>query len=426
MTNNPPTESLDRPTWHVRPDRGWMNDPNGLAHADGRYHVFFQYNPDSVHHGLIHWGHWSSPDLLNWQEDPIALYPRPGRPDSFGCWSGSAVVDGGVPTAVYSGVTDGSGASSVMLARSDSTWKEWVQDDEPVVPMPDLPGVSAVRDPFLFNFDGHRWAIQGAGEAQGEPRVLLWQCDDMNDWQFRGTFADTSDKVLRETVEANIWECPNLIQFGSRWALFLSVWRWIDGTHSLVGVRWVLGDITPEGDGLRFTGDTGGVLDEGPAFYAPQLLDDNSDPDEPRVLMWGWAWELDRTDEELERQGWSGILTCPREVGVSYDQIVIRPAKELEALRGESFDGQTPFRVASFEILAAQGGSLLLHDEETTAVTSWPPGSRILVDGSLVEVFSPSGSCLTTRAYPGETGRWSVTGTGQQVVKLVAPPKVVQ
>lgn len=417
--------SLDRPTWHIRPERGWLNDPNGLAHADGRYHVFFQYNPESPFHNAIHWGHWSSANLLNWDEEPIALFPRQGRPDSFGCWSGCATVDAGVPTAVYSGVRDGSGASEVVLARSDSTWREWTQDEEPVVPMPEIPGVTAVRDPFLFNFDGHRWAVQGAGDPDDKPCILLWQCDDLGDWQYRGVFADSSDPVLAEVADANIWECPNLIQYNTRWALFVSVWRWADGTHQLVGVRWILGDVSPdENGGLRFTGETGGVLDEGPAFYAPQLLDDRDDPDEPRVLMWGWAWELDRTDEQLEQQGWSGVLTSPREVGLSYDQIVVRPVPELNALRGETFDGAVPFREQSFEILAREGGSLLLHDDTTMAVASWPPGSRILVDGSLVEVFTPAGGCLTTRAYPGETGRWSVTGTGQMVVRLgpVAQP----
>jgi len=27
---------------HIRPPRGWLNDPNGLSKVDGTYHVSFQ------------------------------------------------------------------------------------------------------------------------------------------------------------------------------------------------------------------------------------------------------------------------------------------------------------------------------------------------------------------------------------------------
>src|SRR3954471_10125036 len=75
------------PRLHGRPDRGWVNDPNGCAHVDGRWHVFFQHNPAGPLHDAICWGHISSTDLVRWREEPIALVPRPGELDRFGCWS---------------------------------------------------------------------------------------------------------------------------------------------------------------------------------------------------------------------------------------------------------------------------------------------------------------------------------------------------
>jgi beta-fructofuranosidase len=30
------------PALHGRPAAGWLNDPNGCAYVDQRYHVFFQ------------------------------------------------------------------------------------------------------------------------------------------------------------------------------------------------------------------------------------------------------------------------------------------------------------------------------------------------------------------------------------------------
>ena len=44
------------PFLHRVPARGWINDPNGLSHIDGRYHVFFQYNPKSARPRRHHLG----------------------------------------------------------------------------------------------------------------------------------------------------------------------------------------------------------------------------------------------------------------------------------------------------------------------------------------------------------------------------------
>ena len=89
------------PGLHIRPARGWLNDPNGVCRIDGRYHVFFQFNPAAPVHSDVHWGHVSSTDLFTWTEEPIALRPRPGTVDAAGCWSGCVVDDDGVPTALY-------------------------------------------------------------------------------------------------------------------------------------------------------------------------------------------------------------------------------------------------------------------------------------------------------------------------------------
>ncbi|MCB0398481.1 MAG: hypothetical protein KDD26_02460, partial [Winogradskyella sp.] len=78
-----------RPQFHFTPESKWMNDPNGLVYYNGKYHLFYQYYPEDIVWGPMHWGHASSEDLYHWEHHPIALYP-----DKLGnIFSGCAVID---------------------------------------------------------------------------------------------------------------------------------------------------------------------------------------------------------------------------------------------------------------------------------------------------------------------------------------------
>lgn len=386
------------PRLHPRPDRGWINDPNGLARIDGRWHVFFQWNPESTRHERIHWGHASSPDLLHWRIERAALAPRAGRPDAYGCYTGCLVDDDGTPTAVYSAVTGRSGRSDVLLARAEDGSGEWRQGDHPVLPMPADPRFSDVRDPFLFEFDDHRWAIIGAGRPGGDPAVLAYRVDKLTDWVPAGTLLDHTDPVAAGSAPADIWECPNLVRVDGRWVLIVSLWRAVDSPEQreLSGVRALIGDLERDGDQLRFRAESCGPVDAGPAFYAPQVL-----AAEGRALLWGWSWEL-RSPGDAAAAGWAGSLTHPRELAIRDGRLTSRPARELEALIGAKLTGPTApsflVRFAGPGTLVADGAPVLTVDEPT----------EVWVDGSVVEAFPSSGIPSTTRGYPAEG--WSVTG----------------
>lgn len=441
------TEADDRniPSHHVRPAAGqWCNDPNGPLFHAGRYHLFFQHNPGAPVWGDIHWGHASSPDLVTWTDHGIALAPTPGARDGRGAWSGCAVVDDGVPTAVYTGMDRDDGIGSVMLARAtDDLITELKAEPKPVVAGPP-PGLDLVafRDPYLFSYEGQRWALIGAGHrASGAGDVLLYRVDSLTEWTYAGSLVDAADPVAgRIAGPATAWECPALLPTGDgRWVLLLSLWI-DDITYS---TSYLVGDLRAAGEGLRFVPATGGMLDHGRDFYAPTTL-----VEDDRTLLWGWSWES-RTEEESVTAGWAGCLTHPREIGVHLDGTLrLAPARELTALRGTplpvgaelpaSYEIELDVRVdrPDSEIVLSLGaavslrvnptrGTLVLDRTGTPATASHPlprtseaianvPGGtrshlRVLVDGPLIEAFVDERAMLTEKVYPAPTGRYEVT-----------------
>ncbi|WP_348981961.1 glycoside hydrolase family 32 protein [Brachybacterium epidermidis] len=269
----------------------------------------------------------------------------------------------------------------------------------------------------MFELEGRHWAIQGAG-VRGEdgvtPVILLFACDDLEQWEYVGELLRGDDPVAAEHAPAELWECPQLVQVGERWVLILSLWyRPEVVARSTVQVNYLVGDLVAgPGGSPHFEPDGGGRVDQGPDFYAPQAV---VDAEQDRVLMWGWSWEgLARTQDETDEQGWSGCLTFPRELGLEGDRLVARFPAELRTLRGEPLDiarGQgveaqvdlpAPFRAevviqgpAIVEQIHVDGRveSLAAHDEGDATV---------MIDGGILELLPAASTSSTVRLYPAE------------------------
>jgi beta-fructofuranosidase len=448
----------DAPRFRVRPPANWVNDPNGPFRWRGRYHLFYQYNPGAPVHADVHWGHVSSSDLARWRHHPVALAPTPGGPDEAGCWSGCVVDDDGVPTAVYTGVDrDHTGLGTICLAPAadpdDEALTEWKPLPAPVVAgPPDGLDVVMFRDPFVFRHGGRRWALVGAGHADGTPSVLLYDCDDLSDWRFCGVLLDGTDPVASAAFgdTAAGWECPQLCATpDGDWILVVSLWD-----KEPVSTGYLSGRLEggPDG-GLRLVARAGARLDHGRDFYAPALLQEAG-----RVLMWGWSWEA-RPQTEVDRAGWAGVLTAPRDVGVRPDGTLrVAPAPEIRLLRAAApfttgGPGPTPLpraydltvtaraRTAVRLLRSASGAELAVHvdpvrgtvtldrggwprteqEEVAPIIVEVPRGDRltvrVLVDGSLYEVFADDRAMVTERVYrrPDDTAELLVTGDGAAV-----------
>ena len=62
-------------TLHLKAPGNWINDPNGFIFYKGQYHLFYQHFPFAPRWGTMHWGHATSPDLVHWQHQGVALFP---------------------------------------------------------------------------------------------------------------------------------------------------------------------------------------------------------------------------------------------------------------------------------------------------------------------------------------------------------------
>jgi beta-fructofuranosidase len=62
--------------YHIQPNSGLLNDPNGFSYFNGRWHLFYQLYPYGPVHGLKSWYHLSSTNLVDWQDEGYGLLPN--------------------------------------------------------------------------------------------------------------------------------------------------------------------------------------------------------------------------------------------------------------------------------------------------------------------------------------------------------------
>ena len=327
-------DASDRPLFHLSPYVGWMNDPNGFSRYDGRYHLFYQYNPYSTQWNAMHWGHAVSDDLLRWEHLPCAL--APDRPyDHLGCFSGSAIeLHDGRHLLMYTGV-QGAGRTEqgvpVMrqvqcVAVGDGIAYEKYEGN-PVISGDALPAGlrrSHFRDPRVWRGeDGSYRCVVGAVDADKDGLVLLFSSKDALSWSYEGVLARNGGRF------GTMWECPDLFELDGRMVLLASPQDMLVEERERLGggALYCIGRI----DGRSGAFDEEGLwaIDGGIDFYAPQTL---LTPDGRRVMV-AWMQNWDTTRQDLPDKRWFGQMTLPRELRVRAGRLCQWPVRELEDLR---------------------------------------------------------------------------------------------
>lgn len=325
-----------RPQFHFSPKEKWMNDPNGLVFYKDEYHLFYQYYPDGMIWGPMHWGHAVSKDLYHWEHLPIALYP-----DSLGLiFSGSAVADinntSGFGSkenppliAIFTyhsdekekaGKTDYQNQGIAYSTDNGRTWLKYKNN-----PVLKNQGIKDFRDPKVFWHDqSKKWVMILAVKDH----VELWNSDDLKTWN------KLSDFGIDYGGHGGVWECPDLFEAqieGSsekRWVMLVSINP--GGPNGGSATQYFIGDF----DGKKFKTDVDKTqsiwIDYGPDNYAGVTYS-NIAAERKIFLGWmsNWAYA-----EAVPTDPWRSANTIARDISLvnvnGRTYVKSTPSKELE------------------------------------------------------------------------------------------------
>lgn len=376
------------PVYHLAPPAGWMNDPNGLVFFNGYYHAFYQHHPYGVDWGPMHWGHATSPDMVHWTHQPIALAPD-SEADRDGCFSGSAVEFHGQLALIYTGHCwlGGTGDDSqIREVQCLALSKDGIHFEKQGVVLTPPAGIMHFRDPKVWFEADEWWMVVGARDAQNQGQVLLYRSTCLQTWHF--------DRVLAAAGpgEGYMWECPDFFALGRHRYLLCSPQGIEPQANKFVNLYQsgvIAGSWQPNEDFTRSSAFT--ELDHGHDFYAPQsfLAEDGR-----RIVMaWMDMWEAPMPSKQ---EGWCGSMTLPRQLSQIGGQLIQLPIRELASLR-QSYSTLSPQLI----------NGILPVLSDATAVElklNWLPATSecgLCLGSGLKLFYTPQTRCLTLqRDYP--------------------------
>ena len=305
-----------RPQFHFSPEKKWMNDPNGMVYYKGIYHLFYQYYPDGIVWGPMHWGHATSSDLINWEHKKIALFP-----DKLGLiFSGSAVVDlkntsglGTLETPPMVAIFTYHNMEGEKLGRKDfqtqglaysldegNSWQKY--KGNPIIRNSNQ---KDFRDPKAFwNAETNLWnLVLVAGD-----HAQFYTSKNLINWEFESEFGKNAG------AHGGVWECPDIFKLKvadsneEKWVLLISINPGAPNGGS--GTQYFIGDY----DGKSFKTNQKDIkwIDHGTDNYAGVTY--NSAPNNKRIFI-GWMSNWNYATK-TPTKNWRSAMTLPRELSL--------------------------------------------------------------------------------------------------------------
>lgn len=308
--------------FHLEMPKGLVNDPNGLCYHQGKYQIFFQWNPFGCEHKHKHWTYTQTTNFINYTKPQIALAPV-DKFDKDGCYSGSARSKNNKLEIIYTAnLKDEQNIRyprQVLVKQNDDG--EFIKEKIIIDTVPE--GYTThFRDPYIFAKNNRSFIILGAQRENLTGCALIYEEIDEN-WIFRG------ELKTQLTDFGYMWECPNLFTIDDKDILVfcpqgLKAQKY--QYQNLYQAGYLIGQFNP--DTLEFTHGEFHEFDMGFDFYAPQIL-----VHENRHILIGWVGMPDKLqDYPTINDGWVHSLTLPRELILKNDKLYQRPISELNEL----------------------------------------------------------------------------------------------
>lgn len=302
--------------YHYRPQKGWINDPNGLCFYKGYYHLFFQHAPN---HEIpwkepIVWGHAITKDFINFEPLPIAL-PVEHTYENFGCWSGTAIVHNDRLYLFYASIymepgKDVGEIQTISVAYSDDGINFQKYDQNPIIGPYPKEGSHDFRDPCVAFINDRFYLLVATGNDEHQcARLLLYESNDLLNWKY--------NKILLEWEKAKCAECPSIMQVNGKVVISTSVCN-LDGTHFF---KIMVGSFSND----TFIEEFSGNFERGPDEYAGQLFVDHKN----RIIQLTWipGWHYQGfVNKDI------GCLSLPREITFKNNKIYAFPIEEVRHL----------------------------------------------------------------------------------------------
>ena len=387
-------DDLLRPRLHGMPAANWTNESHGMTYSNGRYHLFFQKNANGPYMSRLHWGHISSPDLINWTEEKIALFPE-NQYDMKGCWSGCVFSDetitGGKPKIIYTGV-DYAKAYIAMAAPEDDDLLSWTKDSRNPVINGRPAGLSDdFRDPYFFRNGDNAYIIVGSSK-DGIGTVTLHRYIPLT-----GTWTNNAGDIFFSGTDkascGTFWEMPNITPMGAgKWLFTTTPQNTANGVRTLY---WT-GSINSDG---TFNPDAASSAPRGVELISKDgygLLSPTIYQKDGKTIALGIV--PDKLPGNVNYNlGWAHCYSLPREWSLdAAGNLIQKPYEGLRSIRENGGFNKTDFSLdGSLELSPVSGRQVEILGR--FAVGTSPFGFRFFKNDSSEAVlkYVPSVNMLT-------------------------------